>query len=48
MIPARRRNAALDSVSSVATRDTVLLGFGLEQTPEARALAARALNHLLD
>ncbi|WP_338739800.1 M14 family metallopeptidase [Actinomadura luteofluorescens] len=43
-----RSQALIDSVSAVATRDSVLLGFGLEQTPEARALAVKALNHLLD
>lgn len=43
-----RSQALIDSVSSVATRDTVLLGFGLEQSPDARALITRALDHLLD
>ncbi|MFD0691789.1 M14 family metallopeptidase [Actinomadura fibrosa] len=45
-----RSQALIDSVSSVATRDTVLLGFGVEQaaTPaEQRTLVARALKHLL-
>lgn len=42
-----RSEALIDSVSSVATRDTVLLGFGLEQSPDARTLMRKALNHLL-
>ncbi|TDD95465.1 M14 family metallopeptidase [Actinomadura rubrisoli] len=46
-----RAQALIDSVSAVATRDSVLLGFGIEQakTPaEQRTLMTRALNHLLD
>jgi hypothetical protein len=43
-----RSQAQIDSVSSVATRDTVLLGFGLEQSPDARTLMRKALDHLLD
>ncbi|MFB4312196.1 M14 family zinc carboxypeptidase [Actinomadura sp. GTD37] len=43
-----RAQALIDSVSSVATDDTVLLGFGLEQSPDARTLLTRALDHLLD
>ncbi|GAA4241415.1 M14 family metallopeptidase [Actinomadura meridiana] len=43
-----RSQALIDSVSSVATRDTVLLGFGLEQAADRRALMARALRYLLD
>ncbi|REE96288.1 M14 family metallopeptidase [Thermomonospora umbrina] len=46
-----RAEAVIDSVSAVATRDTVLLGFGIEQagTPAARAaLIGGALRHLLD
>lgn len=45
-----RAQALIDSVSSVATRDSVLLGFGIEQakTPaEQRTLMTRALHHLL-
>lgn len=45
-----RTEALIDSVSSVATRDTVLLGFGIEQaaTADQRALVSRALRHLID
>ncbi|MUN40760.1 zinc carboxypeptidase [Actinomadura sp. NEAU-AAG5] len=46
----RRSQALIDSVAAVATRDSVLLGFGAEQagTPEEqRALVRRALDHLL-
>ena len=42
--------ALVDSVSAVATRDTLLLGFGLEQVPSAsdrKAIMRRALDHLL-
>ncbi|HEX2312594.1 MAG TPA: hypothetical protein VHJ17_02605, partial [Thermomonospora sp.] len=45
-----RTEALIDSVSAVATRDTVLLGFGIEQTPAPAARAAligAALRHLL-
>ncbi|WP_131742592.1 M14 family metallopeptidase [Actinomadura roseirufa] len=45
-----RAQATIDSVSSVATKDTVLFGFGIEQarTPaDQRALVSRALEHLL-
>jgi hypothetical protein len=43
-----RSPALIDSVSSVATRDTVLLGFGIEQSPDGRILVTRALEYLLD
>ncbi|MEU8343155.1 M14 family zinc carboxypeptidase [Spirillospora sp. NPDC048832] len=43
-----RSQALIDSVSAVATRDTVLLGFGIEQSPGARTLITKALRHLLD
>ncbi|RFS84533.1 zinc carboxypeptidase [Actinomadura spongiicola] len=43
-----RAQAQIDAVSAVATRDTVLLGFGVEQAADQRALIARALDHLLD
>ncbi|TDB87434.1 M14 family metallopeptidase [Actinomadura sp. 7K534] len=44
-----RSEALIDAVSSVATKDTVLFGFGLEQADPAdsRALMAKALRHLL-
>lgn len=45
-----RSQALIDSVSAVATKDSVLLGFGIEQarTPgEQRTLMSRALRHLL-
>ncbi|MGI5167061.1 M14 family zinc carboxypeptidase [Spirillospora sp. CA-253888] len=45
-----RSRALIDAVSAVATRDSVLLGFGIEQarTPaEQRDLMARSLRHLL-
>ncbi|MGP4021834.1 M14 family zinc carboxypeptidase [Actinomadura sp. 3N407] len=44
-----RAQALIDSVSSVATRDSILFGFGLEQADPAdrRALMARALRHLI-
>ncbi|WP_433333226.1 M14 family zinc carboxypeptidase [Spirillospora sp. CA-294931] len=45
-----RSQALIDSVSAVSTKDTVLLGFGIEQakTPaEQQALMGRALRHLL-
>ncbi|MFG2249318.1 M14 family zinc carboxypeptidase [Spirillospora sp. NPDC048823] len=43
-----RTQALIDSVSSVATRDTILFGFGFEQADPAdrQALMARALRHL--
>ncbi|TYK49609.1 M14 family metallopeptidase [Actinomadura decatromicini] len=45
-----RAQALIDSVSSVATENTVLLGFGIEQAAAAdqRTLVARALGHLID
>ncbi|TMQ93322.1 zinc carboxypeptidase [Actinomadura soli] len=43
-----RSQAQIDSVSSVATRDTVLLGFGIEQAADQRTLMIRALRHLID
>ncbi|MFG2014581.1 M14 family metallopeptidase [Actinomadura geliboluensis] len=43
-----RSQALIDSVSAVATRDTVLLGFGVEQSPDAPTLITKALDHLLD
>ncbi len=45
-----RSEALIDSVASVRTRDSVLLGFGLEQVPstaERNALIGRALRRLL-
>ncbi|MEU5882761.1 M14 family zinc carboxypeptidase [Spirillospora sp. NPDC047279] len=45
-----RSQALIDSVSAVATRDSIVFGFGLEQarTPdEQRLLMSRALRHLL-
>ncbi|MFG2006385.1 M14 family zinc carboxypeptidase [Spirillospora sp. NPDC048911] len=45
-----RAQALIDSVSAVATRDSILYGFGIEQakTPdEQRVLMRRALEHLL-
>jgi hypothetical protein len=45
-----RTEALIDSVASVATRDSLLLGFGLEQVPSAadrQAIMRRALDHLL-
>lgn len=45
-----RSEALIDSVASVTTRDTVLLGFGLEQVPstaERNELIGRALRRLL-
>ena len=45
-----RSEALIDSVASVTTRDSVLLGFGLEQvssTAERNALIGRALRRLL-
>ncbi|MFI0351743.1 M14 family zinc carboxypeptidase [Actinomadura sp. 9N407] len=45
-----RTQALIDSVSAVATRDTLTLGFGLEQVTtrkEQEALMRRALDHLL-
>ncbi|MFB4319019.1 M14 family zinc carboxypeptidase [Actinomadura sp. 21ATH] len=46
-----RDQALIDTVSAVATRDTITLGFGLEQGKtrgEQEALMRRALDHLLD
>ncbi|HEY8480684.1 MAG TPA: M14 family zinc carboxypeptidase [Spirillospora sp.] len=45
----KRSEALIDSVSSVATKDTVLFGFGFEQASasDRRALMARALKHLI-
>ncbi|MFI0483989.1 M14 family zinc carboxypeptidase [Actinomadura sp. 9N215] len=43
-----RAQAQIDSVSAVATRDTVLLGFGIEQAADQRTLMIRALRHLID
>ncbi|TDB85401.1 zinc carboxypeptidase [Actinomadura sp. KC216] len=43
-----RSQAQIDSVSAVATKDTVLLGFGIEQAADQRALMIRSLRHLLD
>ncbi|MQY04202.1 M14 family metallopeptidase [Actinomadura macrotermitis] len=46
-----RAQALIDSVSAVSTRDTVTLGFGIEQgkTPaEERDLMSRALRYLID
>jgi hypothetical protein len=45
-----RDQALIDTVSAVATRDTLMLGFGLEQVKtrnEQEALMRRALDHLL-
>jgi hypothetical protein len=45
-----RTEALIDSVSAVATKDTLVFGFGLEQaaTPaERNALVGRAMKHLL-
>ncbi|XVQ10309.1 M14 family zinc carboxypeptidase [Spirillospora sp. CA-255316] len=45
-----RSQALIDSVSAVATKDTLLLGFGVEQVKtkeEQEALMRRALDHLL-
>lgn len=44
-----RSRALIDSVSSIATGDTVLLGFGIEQADpdDRRKLVARALSHLI-
>ncbi|MET0683914.1 MAG: M14 family zinc carboxypeptidase [Solirubrobacteraceae bacterium] len=45
-----RSEALIDSVAAVRTRDSVLLGFGLEQVPstaERNALIGRALRRLL-
>ena len=46
-----RSQALVDLVSAVATEDSVLLGFGLEQiasTADRNAVMGRALQHLLD
>ncbi|MFI0373568.1 M14 family zinc carboxypeptidase [Actinomadura sp. 1N219] len=42
-----RSQAQIDSVSSVVTGDTVLLGFGIEQAADQRTLMIRALRHLI-
>ncbi|GAA2435602.1 M14 family metallopeptidase [Actinomadura vinacea] len=45
-----RSQALIDSVSAVATKDTLMLGFGVEQVKtkaEQEALMRRALDHLL-
>lgn len=45
-----RTQALIDSVSAVATNDTLIWGFGLEQvgtTAERNALMGRAMSHLL-